>query len=238
MFESSPNGYFVRDLVVFHGLRKGCFVSKGFVIEPADLSAAAPEHLNAFQDQLALLLSCLHDKLRLQVQWFCDSDYRSELLRYRERTEHATNVWTRRCRNERFARYWQAMVDRRLRRQRLVLYFSRQIDTSPALMATAARRHAHYDALVQEMTTEFELLRKMLANIFHGARITPMKDADHFHNCTTFLNPSLGARFDYDALATFDPQLSIQENCWHSEAQGLHDGSGLDGWFLPFRAGS
>jgi hypothetical protein len=233
MFESSPNGYFVRDLVVFHGLRKGCYVSKGFVMEPADLSAAAPEHLNAFQDQLALLLSCLHDKLRLQVQWFCDSDYRSELLRYREQTERAANVWTRRCRNERFARYWQAMVDRRLRRQRLVLYFSRQIDTSPALMATAARQHAHYDALVQEMTTEFELVRQMLANIFHGARITPMKDADHFRNCTTFLNPSLGARFDYDALATFDPQLSIQENCWHSEAQGLHDGSGfwMDGFF-------
>ncbi|MEY2537014.1 MAG: type secretion system protein TrbE [Verrucomicrobiota bacterium] len=233
MFESSPNGYFVRDLVVFHGLRKGCFVSKGFVIEPADLSAAAPEHLNAFQDQLALLLSCLHDKLRLQVQWFCDSDYRSELLRYRERTEQATNVWTRRCRNERFARYWQAMVDRRLRRQRLVLYFSRQIDTSPALMATAARQHAHYDAIVQEMTTEFELVRQMLANIFHGARITPMNDADHFRNCTTFLNPSLGARFDYDTLTTFDPQLSIQENCWHSEAQGLHDDSGfwMDGFY-------
>jgi len=233
MFESSPNGYFVRDLVVFHGLRKGCFVSKGFVIEPADLSAAAPEHLNAFQDQLALLLSCLHDKLRLQVQWFCDSDYRSELLRYRERTEHATNVWTRRCRNERFARYWQAMVDRRLRRQRLVLYFSRQIETSPALMATAARQHAHYDALVQEMTTEFQLVRQMLANIFHGARITPMNDADHFRNCTTFLNPSLAARFDYDTLATFDPQLSIQENCWHSEAQGLQDGSGfwMDGFY-------
>ena len=233
MFESSPNGYFVRDLVVFHGLSKGCFISKGFVIEPADLSAAAPEHLNAFQDQLALLLSCLHDKLRLQVQWFCDSDYRSELLRYREQTERAANVWTRRCRNERFARYWQAMVDRRLRRQRLVLYFSRQIDTSPSLMATAARQHAHYDALVQEMTTEFELVRQMLANIFHGARITPMKDADHFRNCTTFLNPSLGARFDYDALATFDPQLSIQENCWHSEAQGLHDSSGfwMDGFY-------
>ena len=126
MFESAPNGYFVRDLIVFHGLRKGCHVSKGFVIEPADLSAAAPEHLNAFQDQLALLLACLHDKLRLQVQWFCDSDYRAELLRYREQTERATNVWTRRCRNERFARYWQAMVDRQLRRQRLVLYFSRR----------------------------------------------------------------------------------------------------------------
>src|SRR6202011_5927786 len=105
MFESSPNGYFVRDLVVFHGLRKGCYVSKGFIVEPADLSSAAPEHLNASQDQLALLLGCLHDKLRLQVQWFCDSDYRLELLRYEEQTERATNIWTRRCRNERFVRY-------------------------------------------------------------------------------------------------------------------------------------
>jgi hypothetical protein len=233
MFESSPNGYFVRDLIVFHGLRRGCYVSKGFIVEPPDLSAAAPEHLNAFQDQLALLLACLHDKLRLQVQWFCDSDYRAELLRYRDKTERATNVWTRRCRNERFARYWQAMVDRQLRRQRLVLYFSRQIDTSPALIATAARRHAHYDALVEEMTTEFEQLRQMLANIFSGARLIPMNDADHYRHCATFLNPSLAARFDYDTLTTFDPRLSIQENCWHSEAHGLQDGSGfwMDGFY-------
>ena len=80
MFETAPNGYFIRDLIVLHGLRKGCYVSKGFIIEPPDLSAAAPEHLNAFQDQLALVLACLHDKLRLQVQWFCDSDYRADLL--------------------------------------------------------------------------------------------------------------------------------------------------------------
>ena len=116
MFETAPNGYFVRDLIVFHGLRKGCYVSKAFIIEPPDLSAAAPEHLNAFQDQLALVLACLHDKLRLQVQWFCDCDYRADLLRYNEQTKSATNVWTRRCRNERFTRYWEAMMDRRLRR--------------------------------------------------------------------------------------------------------------------------
>ncbi|MBA3831721.1 MAG: hypothetical protein H0X34_07480 [Chthoniobacterales bacterium] len=233
MFESAPDGYFVRDLIVFHGLRKGCHVSKGFVIEPADLSAAAPEHLNAFQDQLALLLSCLHEKLRLQVQWFCDSDYRAELLRYNEQTERATNVWTRRCRNERFARYWQAMVDRRLRRQRLVLFFSRAIDTSPALIATASKQHAHYSALLEEMATEFEQLQQMLANIFPGARVTPMKDADHYRHCTTFLNPSLGSRFDYDTVETFDPELSMQENCWLSEAQGLTEGSGfwMDGFY-------
>jgi hypothetical protein len=233
MFETAPNGYFLNDLLVFDGLGKGCHVSKGFLIEPADLSAAAPEHLNAFQDQLSLLLACLHDKLRLQVQWFCDSDYRAELLRYHAHTERATNVWTKRCRNERFSRYWQAMLDRQLRRQRLVLFFSRQIETSPALIATAARQRDHYEALIGELATEFQQLQQMLANVFPSARITPMKDADHYRHCSTFLNPSLAERFDYDPLATFDPLLSIQENCWHSEAQGIADASGfwMDGFF-------
>ena len=233
MFETPPNGYFIRDLIVLHGLRKGCYVSKGFIIEPPDLSAAAPEHLNAFQDQLALVLACLHDKLRLQVQWFCDSDYRADLLRYNEQTKTATNVWTRRCRNERFSRYWQAMIDRRLRRQRLVLFFSRKIETSPSIIATAARQHSQYDALLQQMTTEFEHLQQILTNILSGARITPMNDADHYRHCTTFLNPSLGSRFEYDTLETFDSQLSIQQNCWHSEAQGIADTSGfwMDGYY-------
>jgi type IV secretion system protein TrbE len=233
MFETPPNGYFIRDLIVLHGLRKGCYLSKGFIIEPPDLSAAAPEHLNAFQDQLALVLACLHDKLRLQVQWFCDSDYRADLLRYNEQTKNATNVWTRRCRNERFSRYWQAMIDRRLRRQRLVLFFSRKIETSPSIIATAARQHSRYDALLQQMTTEFEHLQQILPNILSGARITPMNDADHYRHCTTFLNPSLSSRFEYDALETFDSQLSIQQNCWHSEAQGIADTSGfwMDGFY-------
>ena len=60
-----------------------------------------------------------------------------------------------------------------------------------------------------------------------------MNDADHYRHCTTFLNPSLGSRFEYDTLETFDPQLSIQENCWHSEAQGIADTSGfwMDGFY-------
>jgi type IV secretion system protein TrbE len=233
MFETAPNGYFVRDLIVFHGLRKGCYVSKAFIIEPPDLSAAAPEHLNAFQDQLALVLACLHDKLRLQVQWFCDCDYRADLLRYNEQTKSATNVWTRRCRNERFTRYWEAMMDRRLRRQRLVLFFSRRIETSPSVVATAARQHSQHDALLQQMTTEFEQLQQMLTNILSGARVTPMSDDDHYRHCITFLNPSLSSRFEYDTLETFDPQLTIQENCWHSEAQGIADTSGfwMDGFY-------
>ena len=40
MSESAPNGYFVRDLIVFNGLRKGGYVSKGFIFEPPDLNNA------------------------------------------------------------------------------------------------------------------------------------------------------------------------------------------------------
>jgi type IV secretion system protein TrbE len=233
MFESAPNGYFLNDLIVFHGLGKGCQVSKGFLIEPPDLSAAAPEHLNAFQDQIALVLACLHEKLRLQVQWFCDSDYRAELLRYHQQTERAENVWTRRTRNERFTRYWTAMQERRLRRQRLVLYFSRRIDTPAPAGGTRSGLRKHYEVVLQQLGSEFEQLRETLGQIFHGSRIEAMSDADHYRHTSRFLNPSLAERFDFDPLDTFVPELSIHENCWHSEANGLPDGSGfwMDGHY-------
>ena len=233
MFESAPNGYFINDLIVFHGLRKGCYVSKGFLIEPPELSAAAPEHLNAFQDQIALVLACLHDKLRLQVQWFCDSDYRAELLRYNEQTKAATNVWTRRTRNERFTRYWLAMEERRLRRQRLVLFLSRQIDSAPPAVSTRNGLRKHYEVVLQQLGSEFEQLHEMLGQIFQGARIEPMRDAEHYRHTSRFLNPSLAERFDFDPIDTYVPELSIHENCWHSEANGLpeHSGFWMDGHY-------
>lgn len=233
MFESPPNGYFLNDLIVFEGLGKGCYVSKGFIMEPPELSTAAPEHLNAFQDQIILLLGCLHENLRLQLQWYCDSDYRAELLRYNEQTQRATNVWTRRCRNERFSRYWQAMQNRELRRQRLVLYFSRRIESTPPVASVGAVLRKHYEVVLQELTAEFAQLHGILGQIFPGARIDPMTDLDHYRQVTRFLNPSLAERFDFDPLETFVPELSIQDNCWHSEAQGLSDGAGfwMDGHF-------
>src|ERR1044071_9829048 len=125
MFEKAPNGYFVRDLIVFNGLSHHGYVSKGFIFQPPDLTNAQISELNEFQEQISLLLASINDNQRLQVQFFCDSDYRSELLRYQQETERmVTNPWTRRSRNERFQRYWQQMIERRLRRQRLILYIS------------------------------------------------------------------------------------------------------------------
>jgi hypothetical protein len=234
MFDDAPNGYFVRDLIVFNGLRQGCFVSKGFIFEPPDLDNAQVSDLNEFQDQISLLLASLGDARRLQVQFYCDSDYRAPLLRYQQETEKMQNVWTKRCRNERFMRYWQAMADRNLRRQRLVLYISRKIDNSPKATSTAKALAAFYEMTLEQMQAEFTQVHEMLANIFagQGARIIPMTDADHYRHYKMFLNPSLAERFDYDIFDAFDPELSIQENCWHCEANGQPDyGFWMDGYY-------
>src|SRR5262245_19474271 len=101
MFEPAPDGFFVRDLLVFNHLRRGGVVAKGFVLEAPDLSNSSIPDLNDFQDHVCLLLASLQENQRLQVQYFCDSDYKAELLRYQRETEQISNPWTKRVRNER-----------------------------------------------------------------------------------------------------------------------------------------
>src|SRR5437762_7696118 len=103
MFERAPNGFFIRDMMIFNHLRRGGYVSKGFIFEAPDLTNSPAADLNDFQDQTCLLLASLHEHQRLQIQYYCDSDFKQELLRYQQETERFSNVWTKRARNERFA---------------------------------------------------------------------------------------------------------------------------------------
>ena len=234
MFERPPNGFFCRDVIVFNNLRRGGYVAKGYIFEAPDLTNSPVADLNDFQDQLCLLLASLHENQRLQVQYFCDSDYKGELLRYQQETEKFTNVWTKRARNERFSRYWQAMSERKLRRQRVVFYISRSLENAPKAFQSATARRDYYNTLLDQLETEFEHVHRLLLEIFGsgGARVLPMTDADHFRHYKRFLNPSLNDRFDYDPADGFAPELSIQENCWHSEGSGQSDvGFFLDGHY-------
>ena len=127
MFERAPNGFFVNDLILFNSLRRGGYVAKGFVFEAPDLTNSPIADLNEFQDQLSHLLASLHENQRLQIQYFSDSDYKAELLRFQQETEKFESTWTKRSRNERFVRYWQAMVEGKRRRQRIIIYISRRL---------------------------------------------------------------------------------------------------------------
>jgi hypothetical protein len=232
MFEHSPNGYFVRDLIVFNHLRRGGYVAKGFILDAPDLANSPIADLNDFQDQICLLLASLQENQRLQVQYFCDSDYKEELLRYQRETENFTNAWTKRVRNERFCRYWQAMMDRKLRRQRVIIYITRALDNQPNLAQSGKARRDYYETLLDQLTSEFEHTHRVLLEVFSSSamRVTPMTDADHFRHYTRFLNPSFNDRMDFDPMEGFEPELSIQENCWHSEGNGQSDfGFYLDG---------
>src|ERR1700676_1596728 len=161
MFERPPNGFFVKDLILFNSLRRGGYVSKGFMFEAPDLTNSPIADLNDFQEQLCLLLASLHENQRLQVQYFSDSDYKSELLRYQQETERFDNVWTKRSRNERFARYWQAMTERKLRRQRLVFYISRALENVPKTLTPNAALQEYYRTLLDQLQTEFEHVHRM-----------------------------------------------------------------------------
>ena len=54
MFERPPNGFFVRDLMLFNQLRRGGYVAKGFVFEVPDLTNSPIADLNEFQEQLGI----------------------------------------------------------------------------------------------------------------------------------------------------------------------------------------
>src|SRR5580700_9924156 len=155
MFERPPNGFFVRDLILFNSLRRGGYVAKGFVFEAPDLTNSPIADLNEFQDQLSRLLASLHDNQRLQIQYFSDSDYKAELLRFQQETARFENAWTKRSRNERFTRYWQAMVERKLRRQRVIIYISRALENTPQTLTGNRALRGYYLTLLDQLETEF-----------------------------------------------------------------------------------
>lgn len=230
MISGPPDGYFVRDMILFGHLRRGGYVGKGFMVEAPDLSNSPVSDLNLFQDQLCLLLASLPENQRLQVQYYCDSNYREELLRYQRETETFPNAWTRRVRNERFLRFWQAMVERRLRRQRVEFYITRAMEGAPPRTG----RVSYYDTLLSQLQSEFEHTHRLLLEIFAptGTRITAMTDRDHVRAYGRFLNPSYAERIDFDPAESFDAGRTIQENAWHSEGVGQVDfGFYLDGHY-------
>src|ERR1039457_4825018 len=101
MFEESPNGHFINDLIVFNSLNTGGYVSKGFIFEPPDMINAQVSELNEFQDQLSLLMQSITENQRFKIHYYCYFNFRHKFLRYNAETQKATTFCPRRSRNER-----------------------------------------------------------------------------------------------------------------------------------------
>ncbi len=221
----APEGRFVNGLLLFGSPERGGVAARGFVLEPPDLRGASFARLNAFQDQVRGLLALVGPGRRLQFQWSCDSDYRRELLHYHARTQSVPDPIVRRVRNERFTRYWQQMLDRKLRRERLTLFLSIEITAYAGNVRLRPGLEDHYEALLAELAAQFDEFTGTLRTVFGPeTAVRPLDDAGHFHCLQRFLNPSLDRRSTEDGAELFDPTRTVQENCWHSEGVGQAEG--------------
>jgi hypothetical protein len=220
-----PEARFVRGMLLFGAPDRGGLAAKGFRLERPDLRGAGFERLNAMQDQVRALLALIPPGRRLQVQWWADADYRHALLTYHDRTQAVADPQLRAVRNERFTRYWRRLLAGGLRREHLVLFLSIEVTASAGWSATRNGQAERYDALVAELESQFEEFAASLRGVFGAdTPVQPLDDREHFALARRFLNPGQARRSNDDPGALFDPELSLQENCWHGEGVGQAGG--------------
>jgi type IV secretion system protein TrbE len=218
-----PNGFFLNDLLWFgDGASNRTAISRGFMVEPGEISAFSVAQLNSLHERLRILLGILGEEFTLQIQWSIDSDYRRELELYHQetmnlrRSDPIHGQFGVLIRAERYERYKAAMEEGRLRRERLTLFFTRIIDTKVPVAGDRAVAE-YYDTLSRkEGIALSEFAMGALSRLFPDCRLTPMRDRDHFLFYYRFLNTNLQSTV-IDPTALFDPGYSIQQNCLHGE---------------------
>ena len=218
-----PNGFFLNDLLWFgDGASKKTAISRGFKVEPGEISAFSVMQLNDLHERLRILLGILGEEFALQVQWSIDSDYRHELETYHRETlnlrrqDPVHGQFGVLIRAERYERYNTAMEEGRLRRERLTLFFTRIIDTKVPVAGHRAVAE-YFDVLSRKESLALcEFAMGALSRLFPDCRITAMRDRDHFLFFYRFLNTNLQATA-VDPLDLLDAGYSIQQNCLHGE---------------------
>lgn len=232
----TPNGWFIENLIVWNDLDNRGFVSKGFVLDVPDLRHASEHALDHFYESLRQFLHTLDESTRAQIRWSVDSNYRDELLAYNKVTEEGCEAgsWAAITRNERFNRYWRAMQDGKLRREKPVLFLSKPIAVNPPPGASQELLQEHYKRILAQYGEGFHQHGRVITSLLepHGCRITAMSTADLFRYYATFFNPSYLRRDNYDPIGQFREEETIHQNCWHQGVQaGKTFGFFSDGFY-------
>ncbi len=221
---NAPNGWITHDLLVWTELDRRGTIAKGFVLDVPDLRHASERALDAFYEATRQFLHSLDESTRAQIRWSVDSDYRDELLAYKNVTDQLCEPesWTAITRNERFNRYWQAMQAGRLRREKVVVFLSKRIDLNPPSTAKTQAVEDHYRRVLEQYNDAFDQHGRILASLYepHGCRVTALGTDDLFRYYATFFNPSYLRRDNYDPIGQFREDETIQQNCWHQGVQG------------------
>jgi hypothetical protein len=226
--DKTPNGHFAGGLILYGNLETGSMASQGYYLEPPDLQHASIGLKNDFQDKLRIFLATLGPNQRAQLQWTCNSDYQTELLRYHRETGKVTDDYVRSVRYERFSRYWQRMENRTLRREQLLLFISQDIATAAPLVRRQGGPDDYYHKTLAQLRSTFDELGLSLTTIFGaGTTVQAMSDLEHFTYYHRFLNPALADELAVDFPSLYRKDLSIQELSWAGDGRGFEDKVGF-----------
>jgi len=242
MHSRDPNGYYAEDLIIYGGLNRGCQVTKGFEVHTPDLRNASDDARVQAHNALMNLLSAFSDLKQIQFRWKVDSDYSDALQRYQAETDaRATNLWSKSVRQERFFRYQNRMRNRQLRRERLHIFLTTEIDTKESIFIPRARLIEQYGKELARLKNSFrEYQHVITAALGADTRVVPLSDFDHFVYYHQFLNPSIPERFvdvgqqQKTFAELWDPEDSIQELSFPSDLVGDDErahGFYLDGYY-------
>jgi hypothetical protein len=217
--EGMPNGFFLKDLLWFGASgSEQTAVSRGFLVVPGERDSLDEDSQVDLVDRLRVLLATLGTGYTLQVRLLICSDYSAELERYwlateaiKDRHRYRWQIWNR---TERHARYTQAMQEGKLRREILVVFVSRVIDSEPRFSVSESALEGHFERLATRESLAFEQIQgDALQSIFPDCLVRSMADREHYLHYYRFLNPNVGASVPESVFEGYDPSLSIQENC-------------------------
>jgi len=227
MIAQAPNGHILENLLLFSGVTKKGErrVAAGFKLYPPVLTGASNRTKNEFHVRVEGLLVTLGRQYELQYQWHVDDDYSGALYPYQQESLDAQAAgrltrWAEVARVGRLERAYRLMERRQLRMQHLELYVVTKIP-----MPRKVCRETVYP-LLESVDREMQIVLSTLTQAFHGGSVVRMTNEDLYLACLRHLNPSLRHGFlagrDRQVLMDgFAPELSIQENCWRSEALGV-----------------
>jgi type IV secretion system protein TrbE len=217
--EGMPNGFFLKNLLWFgDSASEKTAVARGFIVVPGERDSLDDDAQMDVVDRLRVLLATLGAEYTLQVKLLICSDYSAELERYRLATDAITdryrNRWQIWNRTERHSRYVEAMNEGKLRREILVVYFSKVIDSEPRFSVSESALEEHFNRIATSESLAFEQIQAdALQSGFPDCLVRPMTDREHYLHYYRFLNPNVGASVPESVFQGYDPSLSIQENC-------------------------
>jgi hypothetical protein len=202
----------VDGMFVFGGAHQGGSAAAGYSLEMLSLNNASSTYLVELETELRSLLRWLDPATRIQFSWSTDSDYRSELLAFHDRTETLkAPEWSARMRSERTVRYLERCEAGTLRRDRISVFVNRPwIGSATNSEEVLEQRFA---AMAQGFG-QFEDYLQTFAQALGGS-VRRMDDAMLAEQFSRFLNPM------FKGAIPFDKDLTCLENFQLGEGVGV-----------------